>query len=74
MTLPPWDPDEYDQQVKALRKLESAERRADLYMQQKGIRAASTIDPRGPARGLLTSEELERRTAVDRAMRRRRAT
>ena len=70
-TLPPWDPDEYDRRIRRERKAREREERRRSTPDS----ANSTIHyTRGVPRGTATTDELKRRTRMDRVMRRKRGT
>ena len=68
-TLPPWDGDAYDREVRAFRQRNKPSRTEN----RQGRKRVSTVQYDGLARGVATVEELQRRAEVERAMRRRAA-
>lgn len=67
--LPPWDPDEYDREVRASRQRERQQRD---HTHTPGSEGQVTVNYAGRCpRGRLTDEELQRRMAMDKALGRR---
>jgi hypothetical protein len=64
--LPPWDPDEYDREVKAARARERRERGPAVKRPVQPN--TSTFNYDGLPRGVATPSELRRRATVERAM------